>query len=355
MTDKTEAPTPRRLEEAREKGQVARSQELNTAVVVLVSVFLLRGPGNQIVSGLKDSLVETIAGMATAEVNLFWIRQTAFGYGSQLAAPLGMFTAGLLLAGVAVTMAQTRFLWSSKKIGFDFNRVNPLNGFKRIFSMRGLVELARAILKLGLVGWMAYSFLRSHYHEIITLGQMDFSAAAAEFASLAIALAMRVGGVYVVLAAVDYAYQRWDTLKQLKMTKQEIKEEHKRSEGDPFLKGRIRSQQRRMARNRMMANVPKATVVVTNPTHLAIAIEYQDGMRAPKVLAKGALRVAERIVAIAKENRIPIVQNIPLARAMYKTIEVDQEISPDLYMAMAEVLAYVYNLRAHLKSARQTV
>ena len=151
--------------------------------------------------------------------------------------------------------------------------------------------------------------------------------------------------MYLVLAVADYAYQRWDMYKNLRMSKEEIKEENKRSEGNPQLKSHIRSMQRQMARGRMMGNVAKATVVVTNPTHLAIAIEYQEGMRAPRVLAKGPYRVAQRIVKIAKENHIPVVQNIPLARAIYKTIEIGQEISPDLYLAMAEVLAYVYKLR----------
>ena len=153
------------------------------------------------------------------------------------------------------------------------------------------------------------------------------------------------GELYLILAAADYAYQRWDMYKNLKMSKEEIKQEHKRSEGDPMLKGRIRSMQRQMARGRMMQNVAKATVVVTNPTHLAIAIEYHEGMKAPKVLAKGPYRVAERIVKIAKENNIPVVQNIPVARAIFKSIDIGQEISSDLYLAMAEILAYVYKIR----------
>jgi flagellar biosynthetic protein FlhB len=151
--------------------------------------------------------------------------------------------------------------------------------------------------------------------------------------------------MYLVLAVADYAYQRWDLYKNLRMSKEEIKEENKRSEGDPMLKSRVRSMQRQMARGRMMSNVPKATVVITNPTHLAVAIEYQEGMPAPRLLAKGPYRVAQRIVKIARENQIPVIQNIPLARAIYKNIEIGQEISPDLYLAMAEVLAYVYKLR----------
>jgi flagellar biosynthetic protein FlhB len=232
--------------------------------------------------------------------------------------------------------------------------LNPLEGFKRIFSRHGLIELLRSLLKLGLVSWVAYSFLRANYNQLIALTQFDLTTAVGQFIRLAISLTIRVGGMYLVLAAADYAYQRWDLYQNLKMTKDEIKEENKRSEGDPMLKSRVRGMQRQMARGRMMANVPKATVVITNPTHLAVAIEYQDGMRAPKVLAKGPYRVAERIVKIAKEHHIPVIQNIPLARALYKTIDIGQEISPELYLAMAEVLAYVYKLRGKTPSGMRS-
>jgi flagellar biosynthetic protein FlhB len=247
-------------------------------------------------------------------------------------------------------MGQTQFLWASKKIGFDAKRLNPLEGFKRIFSKHGLIELLRSLLKLGLVSWVAYGFLRTNADQLILLLQHDLTTSVSKFVGLAISLTIRVGGMYLILAAADYAYQRWELYKNLRMSKEEIKEENKRSEGDPMLKSRVRGMQRQMARGRMMANVPKATVVITNPTHLAVAIEYQDGMQAPKVLAKGPYRVAERIVKIAKEHHVPVIQNIPLARALYKTVEVGQEISPDLYLAIAEVLAYVYKLRGKVPS-----
>lgn len=345
MSDRSEAPTPRRLEEAREEGQVARSVELNTAAIILVSALLLRGPGGNLATAIEQLLTGFLIELPKIEITSAWLKDTYINTGMQILPPLGIFLLGLLAVGVAVTVAQTRLMWSSKKIGFDFKRLNPLSGLKRIFSAQGLMELARALLKLGLTGWVAYNFIRANYTTLLELGQYDLPLAVRTFADVIISLTLRVGGAYLVLAAADYFYQRWTLMRHLRMTREEIKEEIRRSEGDPFLKSRIRSQQRRMARNRMMANVPKATVVVTNPTHLAIAIEYSPGMSAPKVLAKGAMRVAQRIVAIARENGIPVVQNIPLARAIYKTIDIDQEISPDLYLAMAEVLAYVYRLR----------
>lgn len=345
MADKTEAPTPHRLQEAREEGQVVRSQELITAVVILSGAFLLRGPGKQLGLNFESLVIETITTLPTTVVTVESLRGIFFNFGSAILPSLAFIMFGLMLAGAVVTLGQTQFLWAGKKIGFDFKRVNPLEGFKRIFSTHGLIELLRSLLKLGWVSWIAYSFLRSRFFELISFTQFDLSAVIDSFVEVCISLAIRVGSMYLVIAVADYAYQRWELYKNLKMSKDDIKQEMKRSEGDPLLKSRIRGMQRRMARGRMMANVPKATVVITNPTHLAIAIEYHEGMKAPKVLAKGPYHLAQKIVQIAKENRIPIVQNIPLARAIYKTIDIGQEISSDLYLAMAEILAYVYKLR----------
>ena len=345
MADKTEAPSSRRLEEAREKGQVVRSQELNTAVILLAGAYLLRGPGAELVVALKHILVTVITDLPGTEITELWILQLLYSFIMQILPSLGMIIVGLLLVGVIVTVAQTQFLWAGKKIGFDFSRVNPLEGFKRIFSSHGLIELLRSLLKIGWVAWFAYGFLSASYPELLAFADYDLNTAVVRFVELCVELTIRVGSMYLILAAADYAYQRWELYKNLRMSKEEVKEEFKRSEGDPMLKNRVRNMQRQMARGRMMANVPKATVVVTNPTHLAIAIEYHEGMGAPKVLAKGPFRIAQRIVALAKENNIPVVQNIPLARAIYKTIDIGQEISPDLYVAMAEVLAYVYRLR----------
>ncbi|MCX6064887.1 MAG: flagellar biosynthesis protein FlhB [Chloroflexi bacterium] len=345
MSDKTEAPTSQRLEEARKEGQVVLSHELNTAVIILISAFLLRGPGAQMVVAFQSMMTSVVVELPGTELSIEWLREKLSIYTIQILPSFGLILVGVLMTGVVITLAQTQFLWAGKKIGFDFKRVNPLEGFKRIFSARGLFELLRTLLKLGWVSWFAYSFLRSNFFEMLLYTQYDLTTAVSRFAGLAISLTIRIGSMYLVLAVADYAYQRWDMYKNLRMSKEEIKEENKRSEGNPQLKSHIRSMQRQMARGRMMGNVAKATVVVTNPTHLAIAIEYQEGMRAPRVLAKGPYRVAQRIVKIAKENHIPVVQNIPLARAIYKTIEIGQEISPDLYLAMAEVLAYVYKLR----------
>jgi flagellar biosynthetic protein FlhB len=203
------------------------------------------------------------------------------------------------------------------------------------------------------VVWVAYSFLRARVPELLGLNQTDFLAALKEWATLALSLALRVGGAYLVVAFTDYGYQRWQYLRSLRMSKQEIKEEIKQQEGDPVIRGRIRSQQRRMTRHRMMANVPKADVVITNPTHLAIAIQYEaDEMKAPKVLAKGAHHTAERIVALARQHGIPVIQDIPVARALYRHVEIDQEIPAALYAAVAQILAYVFRLQGRMGGAQ---
>lgn len=356
MADKTEAPSHRRLEEAREEGNVARSLELNTAVIILASAYLLRWQGGSLVGLLKDLTILSINKIADAELTGTWLKSFIFSEVTLFAPKIGMILVGLLTCGVVITLGQTNFLWASKKIGFDFKRLNPLDGLKRIFSSQGLIELGRSLLKLSLIGYVVYTYLRDQAQVIIETGQISLNVSVERWAQLSIDLIIRVGSAYAVLAVADYAFQRWRFMRQLRMTKEEVKEEYKRSEGDPFLRGRIRAQQRKIARNRMMSNVHKAKVVITNPTHFAIALDYMaDDMRAPRVLAKGAFHVAQKIVDIARENRIPVVQNIPLARALYKTVEVNQEIPPEMYVAVAEVLAYVYRVKkpAVLQTAQQ--
>ncbi len=349
MADKTEAPTPRRLEEAREEGRVARSIELNSAAVLMLGPYLLMGPGKELFQWVKTYLVETIANLSTKELTGLAAREMFLQIALGILPKLVIFMVIVFLTGAVITMAQTKFLWSTKLTKFNFKKVNPIEGFKRIFSGQGLIELAKALLKLVVIGWVAYSFLKGKVSELAWLGNVDLRSGIQSMTDLASALAVRVGITYLVIAIADYVYQRYKFMKSMKMSKEEIKEDFKRSEGDPFMRGRIRSQQRALARNRMMSNVPKATVVITNPTHIAIAIEYNGtNMSAPKVLAKGANLMAQRIVDIAREHNIPVVQNIPLARTIYKTVDVEQQIPQDLYIAVAEILAYIYRLKGRL-------
>jgi flagellar biosynthetic protein FlhB len=348
MADKTEAPTPRRLEEAREEGRVAKSIELNSAAALLLGPYLLLGPGKTLFQWVREYLIKTISGLSTQDLTVNGVRDMFLQIALGILPKLAIILIIILLIGATITLAQTKFLWSTKRKKFDFKKVDPIQGFKRIFSGQGLIELAKALLKLGVIGWVAFSFLKGKVTQLIWLGNVDLGSGVQSLTDLGSALAIRVGMTYLFLAIADYAYQLFRYKKSMKMSKEEIKEDFKRSEGDPFMRGRIRSQQRALARNRMMSNVPKATVVITNPTHIAIAIEYNgSNMSAPKVLAKGANFMAQRIVDIARENKIPVVQNIPLARSIFKSVEVEQLIPPDLYIAVAEVLAYIYRLKGH--------
>lgn len=346
MADKTEAPTARRLQDAREEGKVARSVELNSAVILLIGALLLNSLGKSIVDASRKMILSSIQVLPGLQFTAEWLKSWLITQVGRFALPVGLMLLGFLGTGIAVTLAQTNFLWSSKRIGFKFEHINPINGLKRIFSSQGLIELGRALLKLALIGYVAYSYLSGQINQIVALGQTGFAAGVDHFVSLASGLILNIAESYLVLAIADYAFQRYRFMRSMRMTKEEVKEDFKRSEGDPFLRGRIRAQQRQIARNRMMANVKKATVVITNPTHLAVAMEYKpEKMNAPRLLAKGSYLQAQRIVDEARRHDIPVIQNIPLARAIYRTVEIDREIPPDLYVAMAEVLAYVYRQR----------
>lgn len=352
MPEKTEPPTSRKIQEARKEGMVALSQELNAAAAMLIGVWLLSSPGRRVMAEIQTIMVEAMTSLPNGEVSGTWFTQRMVTDILRVGQDLLLIILALGMVGVSITLAQTNFLWSSKRIAFNFGRLNPINGFKRLFSLNGLVEWIKALLKLVLIGWVVYAYLRDQLSPLLHLTDLDFSSAVAVWGDIAIKLALRVGVAFLILAIADYAYQRWTYRRSLMMSKEEVKEEMKRSEGDPMIKNRIRGQMRRMLRSIMMANVPKADVVITNPTHLAVAIRYDpETMNAPVVIAKGAYLVAQRIVQIALANHIPVIQNIPLARALYKTVEIDQEIPPELYVAMAEVLAHVYSLRQKVPAA----
>ena len=226
-----------------------------------------------------------------------------------------------------------------------FSRIDPIRGFQRLFSLRSLVEAGKGLLKILVLLYLIYSFLRDVVDAFPKLMFTDLSAGGAYLLDLAVQMAIRIAVAYAVLAAVDFLYQWWDYERQLRMSKQEIKEEYKQTEGDPQVKGRIKELQRRMAQSRMMQNVPQADVVIRNPTHFAVALRYQaDRDAAPVVLAKGHDSLALRIVKVAEESKVAVVENVPLARALYASTEVGGQIPPELYNAVAEVLVYLYRL-----------
>ncbi len=347
MSDRTEEPTQRKLEEARKEGQVIKSVELNAAAGMLAGYWLLTGPGRQLSSDLQGLMAVSISSLPKNVTDgQAWFGQLLFTDALHVGIDLLVLLGGMALVGVVVTVAQTGPLFAQKRIGFDFSRLNPLSGLKRMFSGQGLMEFFKALVKLLVVGYVAYDYIRNKSTDLIVLGQMNFTGGIASFLLFAGELISRVAAAYLVVAFIDYFYQRQRFLKSMKMTKEEVKEEARKSEGDPLIKSRIRNQQRRFARMRMMANVKKADVVITNPTHLALAIQYdQSTMKAPKVLAKGADFLAAQIRKIAAENNVPVIENKPLARGLYDLVNIDQEIPAEFYVAIAEVLAYVYRLK----------
>ena len=350
MSERTEQPTPKRIREARLEGNVARSHELSAATILIMGLLLLRTAGRPLVSGMGEWIKALIIALPEISPAISGQPPNILAARASLWMPwLGLNLGGLLLTAVAVNLAQTGFLWSTKRLGLHLDRLNPLKGLKRLFSVHSLIELGKALLKLGLIGGVGYAYLRPRLPVLLGLSQNDFVSGITLWLDMALGLAFQIAILYLILAILDYGYQRWNYMRSLRMTREEVKEELKQTEGDPLLRSRIRSYQQRLARTRMMANVPKATVVITNPTHVAVALEYQPTtMRAPKVIAKGANLLAQRIREIAQANHITIVENPPLARVLYQTVELDQEIPPELYTAVAEVLAYVYRLRGSL-------
>ena len=256
-----------------------------------------------------------------------------------------MVLLAVLVVSVVVSFLQVGFNFAPELIMPQFSRLNPISGFGRIFSKRSVVELLKSLLKITVVGYFIYRYLREETIRIPALMMSELEASFAVLAAIIYDLAFQIAMVILVLAILDYGYQWWEHMQNLKMSKQEVKEEMKQTEGNPQIKGKIREKQRAMAMRRMMSEVPKADVVITNPTHFAVAIKYEAGMEAPAVIAKGSDFIAQRIREIAKENDVTIVENKPLAQALFKNAEIGDLIPPDLYKAVAEVLAYVYRLK----------
>lgn len=344
--EKTESATPRRLQKAREEGQVVRSRELAS--------FALLAAGFLGVWGLSDPIgthLQTMMRGAFRFDRAYALDANRMLIGAGSAGLEGLLAVMPVLALAAVAalvapMALGGWMLSTKVLEFKPERLSPTAGFGRIFSLNGPIQVGMSLAKVLVVGGIGGLVVWRRKDELLSLATEPLTSAIGHGLSLiAVCCATTVGGMFIV-AALDVPYQLWQFHKKLRMTKEEVKREHRENEGDPHVKGRIRQQQRAMARRRMMAAVPKADVVVTNPTHYAVALQYADGeMRAPKVVAKGVNLVAARIRELAAENNVPLLEAPPLARALYHNVEIDREIPGALYNAVAEVLAWVYQLR----------
>ena len=347
--EKTEEPTSKKREDARKKGQVARSQELNTAFVLLIGFLIIRILWEYIYGNIAEYtiyLYSHIPQTTSAES----ITEIFIGIMILLAKTVMPIMFSILIVGLGINIFQVGLMISTEKLEPKLENLNPINGFGRIFSKRSLVELAKSIFKIIVIGYFLYLYLKDQIPLVPQFIFFDLPHSLATAADVIFVMAFQVVGVIMLMAMADYAYQRWQTTQDLMMSKQEVKDEFKQTEGDPQIKSKIKQKQRQMAMQRMMSEVPKADVIITNPTHLAVAITYKKGMIAPLVIAKGQDLVAEKIKEIAREHHIIIVENKPVARALYEAVEVGGMVPAELYQAVAEILAYVYRIK-HRKVA----
>jgi len=344
--EKTEQATPRKIRKAREDGQVARSQELNSVIIISLgfATIYLFGPlmFHHIGALMRFSLSEA-PNFAITPGNihaLFTDKMMTY------AIIVGPILLSLAILAYAINFAQVGSMFSIKALQPKLDKLNIAKGLKRLVSKRSMVEGIRDVLKIILISIIAYYTVSGWLPDIMQLADKTIGAYAAELGKLALLLALKISGLLLVISIFDFAFQRYDMAKNLRMTKQEVREELKDTDGNPVIKSRVRQVQREMAMRRMMTDIPDADVVVTNPTHIAVALKYDtESMAAPIVLAKGQRLIAEKIKAIAKEHDIPIIENKPLARSLFKLVDVGDFIPATLYRAVAEVLAFVYRMK----------
>jgi flagellar biosynthetic protein FlhB len=346
--ERTEAPSARRLEQAREDGDVPRSRELSTCTVLLAAGLGVWFLGGGVVQQI-DALMRSVLSMdrdVVFDPNLLVARIAGHMGGLLIsAAPFALL---LMVAAIAAPLFIGGWLFSVNALIPNFGKMSPISGLGNMISLRALVELLKAIGKTLLVGSVAWIVISHQIDAMMGLGSESIKDGSAHMVHLLLTGFIAITGGLIVIALIDAPYQLWQYNDKLKMTRQELRQESKESDGNPEIKGRIRNLQREMARRRMMANVPKADVVVTNPTHYAVALQYKNGSNgAPRVVAKGADEVAARIREIASENRVPLLEAPALARALHQHTELGDEIPQALYTAVAEVLAYVYQLRTY--------
>lgn len=344
--DKTEAPTQRRREEAREQGRVAVSQDLTGGLILLAAVVLLYVGGTGLGNGLVKMVRHDLGNAGGYDLDPFTVR-ALFGYEFGRAGALfGLFFGLVFVTGLAVSLAQVGFRVTPNLLAIQWERLAPARGWQRIFSMAGAVRALVSILKVIVIVALAYWVVNGRMAQIAFLGGDSLASTAARAWDLVMRLALAIVSGLVLIGIMDYGFQWWRLERSLRMTRQELKEEIKRDDGNPQVKNRVRQLQREAAQRRMMHDVPKATVVITNPTHLAVALRYDRGvMASPRVVAKGAGFVADRIIEQARRHAVPIIERKPLAQALYQTVKVGKEIPVELFLVVAEVLAYVYRFR----------
>lgn len=345
-SEKTEKATPKKRADLRKKGQVLQSREVPTSLVLLIMILAIRIFGGNIYLGLNKLF------------NIFAFQDSGYNFQEpseimrmityvvlELLKMTAPFFIIAVIIGVLCSYVQIGFLFTLEPIKPKFSHINPINGLKKMFSVRSLFELAKSIIKVILVSWVAYSSIKGEFTDVLKLMDLEAGQIAAYLIDTALKIAVKICFFLLIIAGVDYFFQWRRYEKDIRMSKQEIKEEYKQIEGNPEIKSRIKRKQREISMRRMLSEVPKADVVITNPTHYAVAIKYEpQKMSAPYVVAKGVDYMAQRIKEVAKENRVHITENKTLAQALYNSVEVGEAIPQELYKAVAEVLAFVYSM-----------
>ena len=348
--NKSERPTRRRLEKAREKGQIARSKEVPSAAVLLGGVLVLAFFGQTVLQAMENEMQHAFDFRMPSDITIPYLSGIFSSVGWRVAAVLLPVLLSVLVFSITANVLQGGLVFSTKSLGFHFEKLSPQSGLKRVFSKNGVVELIKTLILLLVVSFISYQVMSEYLPLYPRLVLMDVRKLFHWTAYISYEVFLRVGVVLIIIAVGDYLFQKYRFTEELKMTKQEVKEEFKETEGDPTTKGRIRRIQREMSRKRMMSDVPNADVVITNPTHYAVALSYKmESMEAPKVIAKGVGFLALKIRELAQEHDIPLVENKPLAQTLYKSVEIGEYIPASLYRAVAEILAYIYKAKKALK------
>lgn len=344
--DKTESATPRKLNKAKKEGQVPRSREVTLATTLITITAVLSIFGNSIFQNLKNMFAVFFQSYLTTnltEEKLSNIFKFAIVNGGK---NVLIFVLPIMIAGIIGNLLQTGFMFISEGLKPNFGKLNPVQGFKRMFSITTFVGVLKDILVVIVVGFVGYQFFMNNYSDIVNMNNLIINYIPSNYLSYVTDVFKKISMIMIVIAAADFAFQKYKFNKDMKMTKQEVKDEFKQDEGDPEIKGKRKQKMKEIISRTMMTKVPDATVVITNPTHLAVALKYERGIdSAPTVVAKGADRTALKIKEIAKENDVPIIENKPMARLLFSKVEVDQEIPMDMYQAVAEILALVYKLK----------
>ena len=344
---KTEQPTDKRIQESREKGNIPSSQDFAATIGLAVAFIALYTMGNFMFAALKNCIREILGNLAANEVTQAGIYTLMLKMFSTVGMVLAPFMLVVIVAGVTTSVAQAGGITiSGEALSFKFDKLNPIKGMSKFFNKQSAFQIFKSFIKILIVGYMAYKILRDEVDGIIFLADGDIQGIINFVGHISFKLVLHTCGVLLILSILDLAFVKWQFIENLKMTKQEVKDEHKNMEGDPQIKGRIRQMQLERSRRRLRKIIPTADVIITNPTHYAIALKYdREKMAAPMVIAKGVDFLAQKIKEMARESKIMLVENRPLARELYGQVNEGEEIPEALYAAVAEVLAYVYSLK----------